>query len=586
VVEDVGGVNAVKAGGMDASVVALGNSSDIDLAVLRVDGLPNPRSLKLGATGQEGSPFTTAGFRLLDTKQGSKQYRVLQGRLGKETGIAGKAANFAQTWDLEITEAGIPDKLEPGCSGSPVIDKNDYVLGVATHRLETGKRGQAISIRELERIWTEMPTDLRDMLRGVPAPSPKQSWLERKRLALLGDRNLHRALRLSSVIALLVLVIRFLGLLQPMELWAFDQLLRSRPDSPERDKRLLIIEVDQAAIDAQPPGVSLSDQTLLKLLETLDSYSPKIIGLDIYRRSSVASSYQPLGQRLKTDKRLITVCKVPNPKNDLDPKGIIAPPEISKEELQQRVGFSDFVPDPDKIVRRHLLEMSLEGRQPSCLVPYAFSFRLAASYLGTEPVISSTAYTLKGVTLTPIEAITGGYQGIDAAGHQILLNYRSVQGSPRNIAETVSLQNFLNRDVPFRTLKDRIVLIGVTAPDKGDDWRTPYQEEIPGVIIQAQMTSQLLSAVAKERSLLWVFPQLIEALWVMGWSIVGGILVWRFRRVKSLSLAVLGAFILLILSCYFTLVVWAGWLPLIPPMLALGVSAIAVRVITYTGEKS
>ena len=585
VVEDVGGVDAVKAGGMDASVVALGNSSDIDLAVLRVDGLPNPRSLKLGATGQEGSPFTTAGFRLLDSKQGSKQYRVLQGRLGKETGIAGKAANFAQTWDLEITEAGAPDKLEPGCSGSPVIDKNGYVLGVATHRLEAGKRGQAISIRELERIWTDMPTALRESLQGVPILPPEQPWLERMRRLLLGDRTLHSALRTSGIIAFLVIGVRFMGWLQPVELWAFDQLMRSRPDSPEADKRLLIIEVDQDP-NTQNTGVSLSDKTLLELLTTLDAYQPKVIGLDIYRKSVVASTYQQtLGERLKTDKRLITVCKVPAPK-DGDPGGMIAPPEIPKEQLNQRVGFSDFVSDPGKIVRRQLLEMSLDGRQPPCLTPYAFSFQLAASYLVAEPVISSTTYTLKGIAFPPIEATTGGYQGVDAFGHQILLNYRSVQGSPRNVAETVTLQNFLKRDVPFQTLKDRIVLIGVTAPDKGDDWLTPYQEEIPGVFIQAQMTSQLLSAVAGERPLLWVWIQPGEWLWMLGWSMIGGILVWRFRRVKSLSFAIAGALSILWLVCFGTLAIWGGWLPLVSPFLALGVSAIAVRIITYTGEES
>jgi CHASE2 domain-containing sensor protein len=212
--------------------------------------------------------------------------------------------------------------------------------------------------------------------------------------------------------------------------------------------------------------------------------------------------------------------------------------------------------------------------------------QLAAKFLDTEPQESGTAYSLKGVEFPPIAPYTGGYQGIDADGHQLLLNYRSVQGSPRNIAETVTLQNVLSGQVPFQTLKDRIVLIGVTAPDKGDDWPTPYQEEIPGVMIQAQMTSQLLSAVAQERPLLWVWPQAMEALWIVGWSMLGGLLVWRLTRLRWLALAVLGAGGMLFLVCWLSLSWAAGWLPLIPAGLALGTSAIASRIITYTGEKS
>jgi CHASE2 domain-containing sensor protein len=572
--------------------VAFGNSSDIDLAVLRVEGLPHAQALKLCATGQAGIPFTTAGFRTFGTKQESKQYRVLQGRLGKATGIAGKAANFAQTWDLEITEAGAPDKLEPGCSGSPVMDQSGRVLGVATHRLDTtGKQGQAIAIRELERIWLEMPASLRDSLAGVVAvpPPPPQPWLGRLPGRLLGDRTLHRSLSLSGGIALLILIVRFLGMMQSWELGAFDLLLRSRLENPERDKRLLIIEVDQAAIDQfadQSTAISLSDPTLLNLLQVLDRYQPKVIGLDIYRKSPVAQAYQPtLGQRLQRDSRLIGVCKVPDPQDNRDPAGVTAPPELMQD-IQQRVGFSDFLPDSGRVVRRHLIQMSLSDRKPPCLTPYAFSLQLAAKYLDTEPQVSGTAYSLKGVEFPPIAPYTGGYQGIDAAGHQLLLNYRSVQGSPRNIAETVTLQNFLSGQVPFQTLENRIVLIGVTAPDKGDDWPTPYQEEIPGVMIQAQMTSQLLSAVAQKRPLLWVWPQTMEALWIVGWSMVGGLLVWRFTRLRWLSFAVLSAWGMLVFSCWLTLSVAAGWLPLIPAALALGGSAIASRIITYTGEKS
>jgi hypothetical protein len=51
--------------------------------------------------------------------------------------------------------------LQPGYSGSPVVDQTGgAVLGVVSHRHGEGKRGLAISVEALTKIWPDMPPSL------------------------------------------------------------------------------------------------------------------------------------------------------------------------------------------------------------------------------------------------------------------------------------------------------------------------------------------------------------------------------------------------------------------------------------------
>ncbi len=147
------------------------------------------------------------------------------------------------------------------------------------------------------------------------------------------------------------------------------------------------------------------------------------------------------------------------------------------------------------------------------------------------------------------------------------------------------LNNRLTPDA-VQALKDRIILIGVTAPSYGDYWSTPYsarqppsQKQLPGVFLQTQMVSQILSAVLDQRPLLWVWPPWGEALWIWSWSLVGGTLTWYFRPLLRLGInggSALGALYLL---C-FVLLTQGGWVPLVPAALAL--VATGTGVVVYT----
>ena len=395
------------------------------------------------------------------------------------------------------------------------------------------------------------------------------------------SNNRLRAVFLATVVITSVIMgVRYLGMLQPLELQAFDQITRLRADE-KRDPRLLVVAVTdndlQLPEQNQRTG-SLSDLALNRLLEKLEQYQPRVIGLDIYREEAVDRKYPNLATRLRRNERFIAVCKVTDP--EADPNGYQPPPEVPTE----RLGFSDFVIDPDHIVRRHLLSLTPDPASP-CTTHYAFSVQLAFRYLAAQgilPKYTSDGYLQLGnVVFKPLEAHTGGYQGIDAGGYQVLLNYRS----PQNVAAQVTLTDILSGQINPNSVKDRIVLIGTTANKFKDYWFTPYSNGLwpdqPGVILQAQMVSQILSAVLDHRPLLWVLPFGGEIIFVWGWSVIGATLAWRLQSPLKLGLAVGATLGCLYGFCFIILVQSSCWVPLVGSALALIATSSSVAVYTY-----
>jgi CHASE2 domain-containing sensor protein len=400
----------------------------------------------------------------------------------------------------------------------------------------------------------------------------------------LGWRQFRHIL-LSSIVATgVVLGVRSLGILQPLELWAFDRLMTLRPTEPP-DSRLLIVTIDEADIQAQNPDRrrgSISDEALDRLLKRLELNQPRAIGIDVYRDFTTHSQYPALIAQLQNNQHLVAICKSSDAKSD--PTGVAPPPEVPNS----RVGFSDFLEDEDGVLRRQLLFADADPASP-CTTPYAFNVRLAFRYLaaaGISPQFTSQGNLQLGkVVFKRLQVRTGGYQGIDASGNQIVINYRSLP-SLEAIAPQVSLSEVLSGKVRPEAIKDRIILIGVTANSNSDFWATPYgmgtQEKVPGVFIQAHMTSQLLSAVLDGRSQILAWNWAGESLWIGLWSLVGGLsVVWACKlengvkssRLKQGVICVAALGILTGLSLLF--LTQGCWVPLIPSGLSL---AIAVGV--------
>lgn len=377
---------------------------------------------------------------------------------------------------------------------------------------------------------------------------------------------------------------RQLNLLEPLELSAYDRLMQLRPAQPP-DPRLLFVKVTEADIQSHPP-YPISDQLMNQLLQKLEQYQPAAIGLDIYRDIPQPPGHQEFLANLQKSDRIIPMCQLRNPENR-----DVAPPQGLPAE---RVGFNDIPVDPPNgLVRRGLLFITLPPTASSrCTTPYSFSFQLARRYLeqkGIQPELiqqDQQEYLKLGkVVFKPLMPNSGGYQNGDTGGYQILLNYRSGDSPGRS----VTLSDVLANRIDPNWVKDRIVMIGVTAASVDDAFHTPYStrtrriEKMPGVMVHGQIVSQLLSAVLDKRPLFWFWPDWAEVLWIWGWSLTGGILVRVIRHPGRQALAEGIAFALLG-GTSVILFFLAGWIPVVAP--ALGLITASTGVLAYSAYEA
>ncbi|MFM7370029.1 MAG: CHASE2 domain-containing protein, partial [Sphaerospermopsis kisseleviana] len=321
----------------------------------------------------------------------------------------------------------------------------------------------------------------------------------------------------------------------------------------------------------------LSGEVLDRLLGKLEEYKPRGIGLDIFRDLPVQPGHEKLLQRLQLSDIIIPVCK----HADAQSPGVSPPQGVEPT----RVGFSDIIEDTDGFIRRNLISVQVD-KSESCQSPYSFSWQLALKYLvvgGIRPQLTANQeLQLRDVVFKTLESNSGGYQNADTQGYQILLNYRS----PRQIAQQVTITQVLTGKIEPDLVKDRIVLIGSTAPSLKDFFNTPFNSgtandagRMTGIEIHGQIISQILSAVLNNQRLFWFLPAWGEVLWIAAWSVIGGVLARRIRYPLVLGLAE-GTSLAVLFGTNFVIFTQAGWLPVVAP--ALGLLVATGSVLSYS----
>ncbi|MDJ0704165.1 MAG: CHASE2 domain-containing protein [Leptolyngbyaceae cyanobacterium MO_188.B28] len=438
-------------------------------------------------------------------------------------------------------------------------------------------------------------------------PHQKRRWRN-----ILSPLSILRSMVLiSGVTTVMVTGIRFIGLLQPLELMAYDVLLSLRP--PENpDDRIVIVEITPRDLER----VEISNEKLLELLEALkENYQPQIIGLNVYVDQPAKVGNDRLVTHLAQRDDVIAACLVVP--EELYPypatiPGAIAPrtSDVSISIPWDRLGFTnvpfeDFLGfnlfiEPDfHFIRRYQLTIDESHVSSTCNTGFSLGLLLAIEYLetiGITPVLDPEGYmendqgyiefSQTGTVLEELEdGDGGGYRWRDIEGYQVLLNYRSPhpqQGAFRR----VSVSQIIQGEIDQSDLEGRVVLIGYTADIPGQYSAfhyTPYSfgqwppgQRMAGVVIHAHLVSQILSSVLDNRPQLSVWPPFYDVLWIGIWSFIGGVLTWLFPSAK---LALVGSATVIPLSglCFIVLFQFGLWAPLIPPAFAVFLAAWGVH---------
>ncbi|MEA5463531.1 sensor histidine kinase [Leptothoe sp. PORK10 BA2] len=367
-----------------------------------------------------------------------------------------------------------------------------------------------------------------------------------------------------SIIATIVLL-RILGLLQTLEWDALDFALRQRPAEP-LDPKVTIVTITENDIQ-NSLSYPIADQSLATLLSQIQTYQPRVIGLDIFRDFPVGEGYPALEDVLTTSDNIVGIQKITEP---LVPGPPALPPE--------QVGFVDAPLDHDGFIRRSLLGL------PDAAGNYQFSFtiRVAEQYLAPENLILENGkrdmHTMRfGPAEVPrFRAYTGGYVGADDAGTQTLLHFRA-GATPFT---KVTYSDVVSAQVDPKLLKDRVVLVGYEAISAKDFVNVASLSGVnpgvvPGIEVQAHAISQLINAALENRAFLRALPIAIEYVLIISAGLLGlGLVRIRlFLPLHFLTMAgVSGACLLL----FYGALLKGLWLPVIPMMMAFTINALAL----------
>jgi CHASE2 domain-containing sensor protein len=245
-----------------------------------------------------------------------------------------------------------------------------------------------------------------------------------------------------------------------------------------------------------------------------------------------------------------------------------------------------MVLDADGKVRRGLISVKRGDK-----LHLSFSLKLALHYLETQGITPQTQaqhhWQLGQAIFSPLDKNDGGYVRVNTGGYQILLNYR---GRLEDFY-TISLTDLLENRIPVELKRDhgftgRVILIGAIATSLKDFFYTPYSgslsrtpQGMAGVVVHANLTSQILSAALDNRPLIRTWSEFQEGLWVLVWSLIGTVLSWRLQSPQRVALGIAIAGLVLI-SVAYTAFLQGWWIPVIPPILGLILSAIALSWFT------
>jgi adenylate cyclase len=338
-------------------------------------------------------------------------------------------------------------------------------------------------------------------------------------LATLVRRRFFRALMVANLVALVLLPLREAGWLQGLELSAYDTLVTFFAGSQESDRVVLVVTNET---DINRFGYPIRDNDLSVVLTRVFAGQPNAVGVDLYRDLPMPPGNDELRAIQRSHKNLYWVFKLPDEGNI----GVPAPPALRQS---GREVLSDHVMDAAGVVRRALL-LAADPRTDTNWP--AMGVALAERYTGHKlrPMDKDVALGRGRVPL--VDQPYGPYARVDAAGYQMLLDYR---GGYRRFRQ-ISFAEIIDRPELAATLRNRTVLVGTAALSIKDNFATPFstgwggEAALMGIALHAHVADQLIRLAYGETRNPVPLPRLVDHIAIWAAAMAGAVLtllVWR-----------------------------------------------------------
>jgi len=351
-------------------------------------------------------------------------------------------------------------------------------------------------------------------------------------LPALLRRRFVKALIVANLVALILLPLREAGWLQSLELSAYDTLVTFFAGSQESDRVVLVVTTEA---DINRFGYPIRDKDLAVVLARVFAGRPKAVGVDLYRDLPMPPGNEELQAIQRAHDNLYWVFKLP----DADNIGVPPPPVLRKT---GREVLADHVTDAGGVVRRALLLAADERSDSNWRTVGA---ALAERYTGQQLRMMDNDLTLGKGRIPLLDQPYGPYAKVDAAGYQMLFDYR---GGYRRFRQ-ISFADICDRPELAATLRDRIVLVGTAALSIKDNFATPFstgwggEGALIGIALHGHTADQLIRLANGESRNVVPLPRLLDDVAIWAAAIAGAVLallVWRVSVVLAALLLGLG----------------------------------------------
>ncbi|HEX2825961.1 MAG TPA: adenylate/guanylate cyclase domain-containing protein [Burkholderiales bacterium] len=355
---------------------------------------------------------------------------------------------------------------------------------------------------------------------------------------------------------------RWLGLFQELELAAYDAMLRARTPAPA-DRRIVLIHETEA--DLRRFGHPLSDAMLAQAIDTIEAQGPAAVGIDKYRDTPVGPGTAELDAVLKKHANLVWIFL-------FGTQGALVPAPAALRDTD-KVGFNDTIDDPGGVIRRALVFLD-DGKTtyPSLALGLALKYLQPRGVsVGPAPA-SEQAIQLGKIRLDPLGPDDGAYAGADAAGFQILRDYRSM---PLHF-ETHTLADLIDGKV--QGLGGKVVIFGANAESLGDQFYTPYskgraaRERISGTELHGHITSQLIRLGLGESRPVVPWHRDAQLAYAALWCALG-VLLFAVQRMTLVVLGGIAGVVVIAGISVWALAAHDLWIPLVPAVFGFVLTA-------------